>query len=92
MMFSPALASPLRSTISRRKRSISSAAMLRKLSSSASPDSSCSLSMSSVFGRGNRIAGGFVEIAEQCMAPVHQRGGSVFVLAMKAGDEVVNEL
>ena len=34
----PARASPVRSTISRRKRSISSAAMSRKLSSSASPD------------------------------------------------------
>ena len=39
-----------------------------------------------------RIAGGFVEIAEQREAPVFQRGGAVVVLAMEAGDEVVNEL
>ena len=39
-----------------------------------------------------RIAGGFVEIAEQCEAPVLQGGGAVFVLAVEAGDEIVNEL
>ncbi len=39
-----------------------------------------------------RVAGGFVEIAEQCEATVLQRGGAVLVLAMEAGDEVVNEL
>ncbi len=42
-------------SISRRKRSISSAAMPRKLSSRASPASSCSLSMSSVLGRGSGL-------------------------------------
>ena len=39
-----------------------------------------------------RVAGGFVEIAEQCEASVLQRSGAVLVLAMEAGDEVVNEL
>ena len=73
VMFSPARRSPVRSTISRRKRSISSAAMPRKLSSSASPDSSCSLSISSVFGRGERIAV-LVEVAEQRQPAVLQRG------------------
>ena len=55
VMFSPARTSPVRSMISRRKRSISSAAMPRKLSSSASPASSCSLSISSVLGRGSGL-------------------------------------
>ncbi len=92
VMFSPARASPVRSMISRRKRSISSAAMPRKLSSSASPASSCSLSMSSVFGRGQRVAGGLVEVAEQGEAAVFQRGRAVLVLAVEAGDEVVDQL
>jgi len=39
-----------------------------------------------------RIVGGFVEIAEQCEASVLQRRGAIFVLAMEARDEVVNEL
>ncbi len=39
-----------------------------------------------------RIAGGFVEIAEQGEASILQRRGAVFVLAVEAGDEVVNEL
>ena len=43
--------SPVRATISRRKRSISSAAASRKLLLRASPESSCSLSMSRVRGR-----------------------------------------
>ncbi len=64
--------SPVRSMISRRKRSISSAAIARKLSSSASPDSSCSLSISSVFGRGERVAV-LVEVAEQGEAAVLER-------------------
>ena len=91
VMFSPARASPVRSTISRRKRSISSAAMSRKLSSSASPASSCSLSISSVFGRGERVAV-LVEVAEQREPAVLQRRRAVLVLAVEAGDEVVDEL
>ena len=47
--------SPVRSVISRRKRSISSAAMSRNPVSSASPASSCSLSMSRVLGRGSGL-------------------------------------
>ena len=43
---------PLRSTISRRNCSSSAAAAFRKLSSKGSPDSSCSLSIRSVRGRG----------------------------------------
>ena len=43
--------SPVRATISRRKRSISSDAAVRNPRSSASPESSCSLSISSVRGR-----------------------------------------
>ena len=43
--------SPVRATISRRKRSISSPAAARKFLSSASSESTCSLSMSSVWGR-----------------------------------------
>ncbi len=39
-----------------------------------------------------RVAGGFVEIAEQREAPVLERGGAVFVLALEAGDVVVDEL
>ena len=83
--------SPVRSTISRRNRSISSAAMSRKLSSSASPASSCSLSMSSVFGRGSGLPC-LVEIAEQCQPPVFERGRAVIVLAVEAGDVVVDQL
>ena len=65
--------------ISRRKRSISSAAMLRKLSSSASPDSSCSLSISSVLRPRERVAV-LVEVAEQRQAAVLERAGAVVVL------------
>ena len=43
--------SPVRSTISRRNRSISGAAIRRKLGSKASPDSSCSLLINRVRGR-----------------------------------------
>ena len=50
---SPSAWLPVRSTRSRRKRSISSAAITRNLSSSASPDSNSSESISSVFGRGS---------------------------------------
>ena len=74
-MFSAARASPVRSTISRRNRSISSAAIVRKLSSSASPDSSCSLSISSVFGRGERVAV-LVEVAEEREPAVLERASS----------------
>ena len=48
--------------------------------------------MSSVFGRGERIAGGLVEVAEQREAAVLQRRRAVFVLPVEAGDEVVDEL
>ena len=48
---SAATRSPVRSMISRRKRSMVSTSMSRKAGSSASPDSSCSLSISSVRGR-----------------------------------------
>jgi hypothetical protein len=64
VMFSAWRGSPVRSTISRRKRSISSAAMPRKLSSRASPDSSCSLSISRVLGRPSGLPW-FIEVAEQ---------------------------
>lgn len=50
MRFCPAAWSPLRWTISRRNRSISSAAISRNLASNASPDSSCSLSINRVRG------------------------------------------
>src|SRR5215472_2138751 len=50
-----AFISPVRATISRRNRSISSAAISRNPLSSASPDSSCSLSISSVRGRDSRL-------------------------------------
>ena len=46
--------SPVRVRISRRKRSIASAAMARKFLSNASPDSSCALSINKVRGRGKR--------------------------------------
>ena len=39
-----------------------------------------------------RIAGGFVEVAEQREAAVLQRGRAVLVLPVEAGDEVVDEL
>ena len=39
-----------------------------------------------------RIAGGLVEVAEQREAAVLQRGRAVLVLAVEAGDEVVDEL
>ena len=39
-----------------------------------------------------RVAGGFVEVAEQCEAAVLQRGRAVLVLAVEAGDEVVDQL
>ena len=55
VMSSPSLRFPVRSTRSRRKRSISSAAILRKFLSSASPDSSWRLSISSVRGRASRL-------------------------------------
>ncbi len=55
VMFSACWRSPVRSMISRRKRSISSAAMVRKLSSSASPDSISSLSINRVFGRASGL-------------------------------------
>ncbi len=84
--------SPVRSTISRRKRSISSAAMPRKLSSSASPASSCSLSISSVFGRGERVAGDSSKLRNSARRPFSSVVGAVFVLAVEAGDEVVDEL
>ena len=67
--------SPVRSTISRRKRSTSSAAILRKFASSASPDSSCSLSMSRVFGRDSG-APPLVEVSEQRQPPLHQGRGA----------------
>ncbi len=90
-MFSACWRSPVRSMISRRNRSISSAAMSRNLSSSASPDSSCSLSISSVRGRGKRIAV-LVEVAEQRQAAIFKRGRAVLVLPVKAGDVVVDQL
>ena len=91
VMFSACWRSPVRSMISRRKRSISSAAMSRKLSSSASPDSSCSLSIRSVSRPGERIAV-LVEVAEQREAAVFERGRAVLVRAVKAGDVVVDQL
>ena len=39
-----------------------------------------------------RVAGGFVEVAEEREAPVFERGRAVVVLAVKAGDEIVDEL
>ena len=63
----------------------------RKLSSSASPDSSCSLSMRSVCGRGERVAV-FVEVAEQGQAAVFEGRRAVLVLALEAGDVVVDQL
>ena len=89
--FAACCGSPVRSTISRRKRSISSAAIARKFSSSASPDSSCSLSISSVFGRGERVAV-LVEVAEEREAAVLERRRAVLVRRGEAGDEVVDEL
>ena len=82
--------SPVRSTISRRNRSISSAAMARKSLSSASPDSSCSLSIRSVFGRAAVAV--VVVVAEQREPAVLQRGRPVVVLALEAGDVFVDQL
>ena len=59
--FSASRAFPVRSTISRLNRSISSAAIARKLLSNALPVSSCSLSIRSVLGcaRGFPLASKF---------------------------------
>jgi len=38
-----------------------------------------------------RVAGGFIEIAEQCEASVLQPSGAVIVLAIKTRDKVINE-
>ena len=43
-------------------------------------------------GARQRIAGGFIEVAEQRQAAVFQGSGTIVVLAMKAGNEIVNEL
>ena len=91
VMFAPARASPVRSTMSRRNCSISAAAMLRKLSSRASPASSCSLSISSVFGRGSGLAV-LVEVVEQREAPVVLVDAAVVAGALEARDEVVDQL
>src|SRR6187401_1127508 len=92
VMLSPARESPLRSTISRRKRSISSAAILLKLSSSASPASKLLAVNEKRVRPWERVAGSVVEVAEQCEASVLQRGGVVCVFAVETSDEVVNEL
>jgi hypothetical protein len=39
-----------------------------------------------------RIAGGFVKVAEEREATVYQRGGLVLVLLVKTGDVVIDQL
>ena len=87
-----AVASPARCVISRLNCSISGAASSRKLRSSASPDSSCSLSISSVLGRGETVAV-FVVVPEQLeMARVLAYRLAVFALALPARNPFVDEL
>ena len=42
-------------------------------------------------GAGERVAGGFVKVSEESEASVFERGGAVLILALEAGDVVVNE-
>ena len=83
--------SPVRWMISRRKRSISSAAAVRNWRSSASPESSCSLSISSVRRAGERLTV-LVEVAEQPHAALLEARRAVVVRTVEAGDVVVDQL
>jgi hypothetical protein len=63
-----------------------------KLLSSASPDSSCSLSMSRVRGRGSGSPCSSLKLRKQRQAALVEAGGTVLLLAVEPGDEVVDQL
>ena len=89
---SAARASPVRSMISRRKRSISSAAMARNLGSSASPDSSSSESISSVLGRASGLPVVSSKLRKSASRPCTSFSLSLLVLLIEAGHIVVDQL
>ena len=82
-------ASPVRSTLSLRKRSISSEAMVRKFLSSASPDSICSLSISTVRGMGYGLPCSS-KFRNRARRPLLWDRGAVFALTMEARDIVIH--
>ena len=90
-MFSACWRSPVRSTISRRKRSISSVAIAPELVVQRFAGFELFAVDQQRARTGKRVAV-LVEVPEERQATVFERGRSVLILPLKARDVVVNQL